>query len=217
MSSTQGSSPQPAAPDGVAHGANRSYWLVPVLRAVPAIVVGLGITFTEDHSPRIGLIAFGAFALVTGVIILVGSRRLPQDRVVRGVFVAQGAIAVASGVAAVMLWASGIGVLLLIVTVYAALTGVLELYAGLRLRGAAAARDWLTIGACTAVAAIVFVLTPPDSILVVGLVGAYGIILGVFLLIAGLSLKWAGEKPDESEPPQEDPPSSDPAEREASA
>lgn len=217
MSSTQGASARPASPAGAPLGADRPYWPVPVLRAVPAIVVGLGITFMEDHSPRIGLIAFGAFALVTGVIVLVGNRRLPADRVVRGVFVAQGAIAVASGVAAAMLWASGVGVLLLLVTVYAALTGVLELYAGLRLRGAAAARDWLTIGAYTAVAAIVFVLTPPDSVLVVGLVGAYGIILGVFLLIAGLSLKWAEEKPDESEPPQADPTPSDPAEREASA
>lgn len=176
--------------------------MVPVLRAIPAIVVGVIITFTEDHGPRIGLIAFGAFALASGAILLIGSLRTVTDPVLRGVFIAQGAISLIGGAASVLLWESGIGVLLLIVTVFAALTGVLELYAGLRSRGTAPSRDWLTVGAYTAVAALVFVLIPPDSILVIGLIGAYAIILGVFLLIAGLSLKWGSDRPGERDPAQ---------------
>lgn len=178
---------------------NRAYWLVPVLRAIPAIVVGLIITFSEDHGPRIGLIAFGLFALVSGAILLVGSLRAVTDQVVRRMFVAQATISLIAGAAAVALWDSRIGVLLLIVTVYAALTSVLELYAGLRSRGAAPARDWLTVGAYTAVAAIVFVLIPPDSILTIGLIGAYAVILGVFLIIAGLSLKWGTAEKGEAD------------------
>jgi uncharacterized membrane protein HdeD (DUF308 family) len=122
------------------------------------------------------------------------------DRVARGVLAAQAIISLAAGIAALLLWGSGIGVLLFIVTVFAALTGVLELYAGLRSRGAEPARDWLTVGAYTAVAALVFVLIPADPILATGLIGAYGIILGVFLLIAGFSLKWGSDKPGASDP-----------------
>lgn len=170
-----------------------------MLRAIPAVVVGLIITFLEDHSPRIGLVAFGVFALISGVVLLVGSLRTLTDQVLRGVFIAQAGISIVIGASALAFWASGIGVLLFIVTVYAALTGALELYAGLRSRGAAPARDWATVGSYTAVAAIVFVLIPPDSILATGLIGAYGLILGVFLVIAGLSLKWASEKPDETD------------------
>ncbi|MHA6669700.1 DUF308 domain-containing protein [Homoserinimonas sp. A447] len=177
-----------------------AYWLVPVLRAIPAVLVGLIITFTEDHSPRIGLIGFGVFAFISGVVLLAGSLKTITDPVARGVFIAQASIALISGAAAVALWDSGIGVLLFVVTVYAALTGALELYAGLRARGAAAARDWVSVGAYTAVAAIVFVLIPPDSILATGLIGAYVIILGVFLLIGGLSLKWAADKQGEPGP-----------------
>jgi uncharacterized membrane protein HdeD (DUF308 family) len=169
-----------------------------VLRAIPAVVVGIIIAFTEDHSPRVGLISFGVFALVTGIILLGGVKLAPADRVLRGVFIAQGAIAVAAGLAALLLWEAGIGILLLIVTVYAAFTGALEAYAGLRARGSGPSRDWLTVGAYTAVAAVVFVLIPPDPILATGLIGAYGVILGVFLVIAGLSLKWATDKPDDS-------------------
>jgi uncharacterized membrane protein HdeD (DUF308 family) len=172
-----------------------AYWLVLVLRAIPAAAVGLLITFMEDHSPRVGLIAFGVFAVTSGLVLLVGTVTTVLDRTVRGVLIGQGVISVVTGGAAIVLWGSSIGMLLFIVTIYAALTGVLELYAGIRSRGAQPARDWVTVGAYTAVAAIVFVLIPPDSILATGLVGAYGIVLAVFLLIAGLSLKWADEAP----------------------
>ena len=114
--------------------------------------------------------------------------------------IAEAVIALIAGAAALLLVSSGIGVLLFIVTVYAAMAGVLELYAGLRARGAAQARDWVTVGGFTALAAIIFVLIPPDPILATGLIGAYAMVLGVFLVIAGLSLKWAAAKPGEAEP-----------------
>lgn len=199
VTSSEGSSPQRPHWAKPGTGADAAYWLVPVLRAVPAVAVGLVITFLEDHSSRTGLIAFGAFALATGVVVLIGTIKLLADRVVRGVLIAQGAIAAASGIAALVLWQAGIGVLLFAITVYAALTGVLELYAGLRSRGVAPARDWLTVGAFTAVAAVVFVLIPPDPILTTGLIGAYGVILGVFLMIAGLTLKWDAGKPQQKD------------------
>src|SRR5690606_17728137 len=159
------------------------------------LIVGLIITFTEDHSPHIGLIAFGAFALISGLVLLVGAFRTIFDRVVRGTLSGQGVISVVTGGAAIALSGRGLSVLLFIVTVYAGRTGVLELYAGIRSHGVPPARDWVTVGAYTAIAAIVFVLIPPDSILTTGLIGAYAIILGVFLLIAGLSLKWAPAAP----------------------
>jgi len=176
-----------------------SHWLVTVLRALPALAVGLIITFMQNHSAQVGLIAFGSFAVASGAILLVGSLRTLRSGVVRGVLITQGAISVASGATALVLWGAGIAVLLLVVTVFAALTGALETYAGLRARGLLPARDWLTVGVYTAVAAIVFVLIPPDAILTTGLIGAYTAILGVFLTIAGLSQKWANDKPSDAD------------------
>jgi uncharacterized membrane protein HdeD (DUF308 family) len=196
VSETQRSASQRPNPDTPTPGnpvVSPAYWLVLVLRAIPAVTVGLIITFMEDHSPHVGLISFGVFALVSGLVVLVGALQAVRDRVVRRMLLGQGVISIITGAAALALWGSSIGVLLFIVTVYAALTGALELYSGIRSRGNPPARDWVTIGAYTAIAAIVFVLIPPDSILTTGLIGAYAIILGVFLLIAGLSLKWAGD------------------------
>ena len=46
-----------------------AYWPVAVLRAIPAAVLGLVITFAADHSAGLGLVSFGVFALVSGVLL----------------------------------------------------------------------------------------------------------------------------------------------------
>lgn len=174
-----------------------AYWPVPIARAIPAIVVGLVITFSANHTPQLGLIAFGAFAVLTGLVLGWGALRL-SDRVLRGVSNAQGVVALLTGVVALAFTTSGLGLLLFLVTAFAAVTGFLELYAGLRARGRhPSSLDWLAVGGFTAVAALVFLLIPLDSVQTVGLFGAYGILVGLFLVIAGLSLKWAN--PDAAE------------------
>lgn len=175
----------PAVPDRTA------YWPVPIVRALPAVAVGLVITFSANHTPQLGLVAFGAFAVLTGLALGWGALRL-SDRVLCGVSIAQGAVAVVTGVVALAFTTSGLGLLLFLVTAFAAVTGFLELYAGLRARGRhPSSRDWLAVGGFTAVAALVFLLIPLDSVQTVGLFGAYGVLVGLFLVIAGLSLKWA--------------------------
>lgn len=186
-----------AVPQGAA------YWPVPIARAVPAIAVGLVITFSANHTPQLGLIAFGAFAVLTGLVLAWGALRLP-DRVLRGVSLAQGVIAVVTGVVALAFSTSGLGLLLFLVTAFAAGSGFLELYAGLRARGRhPSSRDWLVVGGFTAIAALVFLLIPLDSVQTVGLFGAYGILVGLFLAIAGFSLKW--ESPSRAEQHAADP------------
>ena len=167
-----------------------AYWPVPLVRAVPALAVGLYITFSPDHSAALGLVLFGAFALISGVLLVVLRGRL-ADRVVRGNFVTQGISGAVLGVIALAFHGGGLGLLLLLLTAFMAITGFLELYSGLRARRhPGASRDWLFVGAFTAVAALVFLLIPQSAILTIGLFGAYGIMVGVYLGIAGFSLKW---------------------------
>jgi uncharacterized membrane protein HdeD (DUF308 family) len=168
----------------------RAYWPVPLTRAVPAGILGLYITFSADHSARLGLVLFGGFALVSGAILLLLRDRL-ADRVVRGNFVVQGALAAFLGALALVFNGGGLGLMLLLLPAFMAITGFLELYSGLRARRhPGASRDWLTVGAFTAAAALVFLLIPQDSVLAIGLLGAYGILLCVYLVIGALSLKW---------------------------
>jgi len=170
-------------------------WLLPVTRGALAIIPSVVITFSQDHSAALGLAVFGWWALVAGVVVGALSARLVADRTARWTFVANGVVTAAAGLVALQLAATpsaGVAVFTYMVAVWAAVTGILELFAGIRARGrVAAARDWLAVGGLTAVLALAFVLLPLDPVTAVGLFGAYLVVAGVLLVIGGLSLKWA--------------------------
>lgn len=175
---------------------NHRYWPVPIIRALPALLATIVITFSQDHSAQLGLIVFGCFAIATGVLLAGFSHRRMPRGTARTLVISQGVIGVLAGVGALLLNAAGVGVFLYLVSVWAAVTGFLELYSGVRVKpGNALSRDWLIAGAMTAILAIVFLLIAPDSVTAVGLFGAYAAILGVYLMIAGFSLKWAAQAP----------------------
>lgn len=184
-------------------------WYVPVARAVPAIALALLITFSADHSAPLGYLAFGLFGVVAGAVLTAAALRSAATGITRTVTLAQGILTVLAGVVALALPNGGLPFLVFLVTAFAAITGMLELYLGLRNRGRSpSSRDWVFVGALTALLAILVLLVPPGfsqsfvgpdgvdrqltaSVIVVGALGAYWAILGVYLVIAGLSIKWA--------------------------
>ncbi|GAA2226122.1 hypothetical protein N1031_04055 [Herbiconiux moechotypicola] len=166
------------------------YWGVPVARAIPFIVTALVITFTSNHSAQVGLLAYGVFAIVSGVIVGALSWRYVVEKPVRVAFVIQGASGVVFGALALVMNGGGLGFLLFCATMNSAISGFLELYVGLRTTKNPASRDWAIVGALTVVFALVLIFFPTDPVFVVGMLGAYGAIVGLFLVIAGLSLRW---------------------------
>lgn len=184
-------------------------WYVPLARAIPALALAVVITFSADHSSPLGLVAFGIYAVVTGAVLTASALRLGSKGVVRTVTFAQGILSVLAGIVSLALPAAGLPFFVFLLTAFAAVTGFLELYLGLRSRGrSSSSRDWVFVGALTALLAVVVLLVPPGfsqsftgpddvprvltaSVIVVGALGAYFAILGVFLVIAGLSLRWA--------------------------
>nr|BFF16039.1 hypothetical protein GCM10025699_73420 [Microbacterium flavescens] len=147
--------------------------------------------------------------MLMGLALALGAvARLGSDPSSRTLQVVQGVVGVVVGALALVFAQSGLPVLVALVIAWALVTGALELVAGLRRRGRSPlARDWTTVGAITLVLGLVFLVVPPDysqqlggieeidgvltsSTVLVGLLGAYGALIGVFLVIAGLSLKW---------------------------
>ncbi|WP_022881943.1 DUF308 domain-containing protein [Gryllotalpicola ginsengisoli] len=171
------------------------YWLAQFARAVVALAAGAAITFDQGHSAALGLGVFSAFAILGGLVTC-WSGFLVTDASFRALFAVQGLVGVAAGVVALVVRSGGLGALLYTVSVWALITGVLELLAGWRARrrldeAAAVSRDWLLAGIATVVLAIVYLVIPPEHRLVVGLLGAYAVIIGVYLAIGAFSLKWA--------------------------
>lgn len=180
-------------------------WVVPVLRAVPALVLGLVITFSPDHSAAFGLVAFGLYALVAGAVLLVSALRGLFEAGARLLFVLQAIVTLLAGIAAMVLPGGGTPYLVWVLSAWAVLAGALELVNGLRHRRTSpAARDWILTGALTLLLGVAVLLVPPglaisyagpdevtrvltDAIVVVGMLGAWAVIVGVQLAIAAVS------------------------------
>lgn len=167
-----------------------SYWGVPVARAIPFVITALVITFLSNHSAQVGLLAYGVFAIVSGALVGVLSWRTLTERSLRINFLIQGISGVVFGTLALAFNGGGLGFLLFCATMNSAITGFLELYAGLRSAKHPAARDWSIVGALTVLFALVLIFFPTDPVFAVGIFGAYAAIVGLFLIIGGLSLRW---------------------------
>lgn len=176
-------------------------WIAPLVRAVPAIVLAIVITFSADHSSALGLLTFGIFGVVSGIAIGIFAL-LGAAGPGRTIQLIQAVITLLAGIAAVAVTGGGLPYLVLILSAWAATTGFLELYLGLRARREPGARDHIFLGALTVVLAIAVLVVPPDfvqpfafdevtgqvtaSVVIVGLLGAYWAILGIFLVIAAV-------------------------------
>lgn len=187
---------------------------MPLARAVPAVALAAVITFSAEHSAALGLVTFGVFGLASGAVILVAALRSTRAGVVRPLLVVQGGLGIVAGAASLAVPGAGLPFLVFLVTAFAVITGFLELYLGLRGRRTGAspfARDRIFLGGLTVLLAIAVLLVPPGfvqsftgpdgvaraltaSIVVVGLLGAYWAINGVYLVIAALSLKWGTDQ-----------------------
>jgi hypothetical protein len=181
-------------------------WSLTLLRAVPAAIVAMVITFSADHSAYLGLMALGGLAVFSGLVILGGAVRSAFSRVP---FAIQGGLLVVGGVLALVFNDGGLATLLPLTAALFGVTGLIELVVGVRARGhVVGARDYIFVGGISALFAVVVLLVPADfvevisipdkvvppltaSVMVVGLLGAYAAIVAVYLVIAGLSLKWA--------------------------
>lgn len=195
------------------HGAGvpRRAWVSMLARAVPALIAAAVITFSPDHSPWMGLTVFGGASLLGGILVAfeaIGIQRHPT----RGLTFARGVLTAAAGAIALVLaavhgLAAPASALILLVAAWALVTGVIELIAGWRARRLGPlGRDAFATGALTLLLGLLVAIVPPDlrieyggveqvegaltaSTQAVGLIGAYFALLGVLLIIEGLTLR----------------------------
>jgi uncharacterized membrane protein HdeD (DUF308 family) len=168
------------------------YFVLELIRASLLVVFGLVIAFTQRHTASFGLITFGVFLLVLSVSFAVLMVGIKQPAQARGLHVWQALVSLVVGALAIALYQAGIVFLLWAIVLWAVLTGVAEIFAGWRMpSGHPLRRDWIAQGGMTVVLALVIVVQPADSVAVVGFLGAWAIIQGVYATIAGLSSRWA--------------------------
>jgi uncharacterized membrane protein HdeD (DUF308 family) len=174
-------------------------------RALLALALGLAITFTTGHTAEFGLVAFGMYAVLSGLLLLVAwfGPRAPAEA--RTSFRAQAAVTLIAGVVALAAPDGGMAYLVWVLSGWAIVTGALELVSGIRFRHRSASwADWTAVGALTVLLGLIALLLPPDiadaftgdrgvtglltsAIIVTGMLGAWGVLTGVLQAIAAAS------------------------------
>ena len=159
-------------------------------RAVVAAVLAAVVTFTDYHGPLFGLIVLGAFSVVFGVVTAVGVRALPPLRSSRLLAGARAAVLIVGGIVALVLAHGG---LVTLVTVQAAIflaAGALEVVSGVRRDGAREiAGDAIVVGGLQVIVGFLLVVLDRDAVFTVGVLGAWGAVVAVYLGIAAVSLR----------------------------
>lgn len=168
-----------------------AYWVVSFVRSITLVATALVIAFTSGHSAQFGLVVFGVMAVVKSVSLGALSTALDGSTQARGLHLWQSLVSLVIGALAIGLSSAGTVFLLWAIVLWALLAGAAEMFVGWRLpRGAALRTDWLVQGGMTVILALVVLSQPADSVAVIGFLGAWAIILGVYLAIAGFSARF---------------------------
>ncbi|WP_435748306.1 acyl-CoA synthetase [Microbacterium sp. PMB16] len=161
---------------------------VQLLRALFAAVAALMITFSSDHSAPVGLSVFSGFVLVTSLVqVLAAWLVLPAGS--RWSYVLLAAIGIVAGmVSGIPPWRSD-DLFFIVVSAWAIVSGGVELLAGIRSRrtGDQLSRDAVTVGAFGILLGVVLLLIPAGFVqeYTIDKAGTFvlsGIILGVGML-----------------------------------
>lgn len=160
-----------------------------ILRAIPTLIAACVITFSGNHGAVLGLVVFLSFAFLVAPTLLLTIVIVPLTGVSRTMVGIQSIATISAGAVAAASLTGGLTALTLTMSIWAAITGAVELYAGIRCADRAVGREWLVLGGFTAIFAIVEAVLPLNDVYAVGIFGAYAMIVGLFLVIAGISLR----------------------------
>jgi uncharacterized membrane protein HdeD (DUF308 family) len=167
------------------------WWWTFILRGVLAILFGI-IAFIAPPATIAALVLlFGAWALVDGVFDIVGAlQHRTMDRS-WWLKILGGAVSIIAGLLALIFPEIAAGALLLLISAWSIVSGVVEIALAIRLREQITGELWLAIaGALSIVFGVLLFLFPTAGALtIVWIIGAFAIAFGVSMLILGWRLR----------------------------
>lgn len=151
-----------------------------LVRAVALFIAGFIITFTAAyHDTAFSIVLFVATVLAVGLLDLALSRSTKHHR---RLAIARAVIAV---LAALGLFVSPtIKSFALVVTLWAAVTAVLEVWAGWASTNSSGNRELRWSGIFAGIAAILVLVLPATPVSIIGVFGGYCFVVGTFIGIA---------------------------------
>jgi uncharacterized membrane protein HdeD (DUF308 family) len=166
-------------------------WKALAARGVLAILFGLfALTRPGTALPTL-VMGFGLAVLLSGILAIVAGVRAEENRERSWPLVSEGVIAIAVGLVALLRPEAAARLWLFVVSGYVFVSGILHIFAAIRLRRDMRDETVLIInGVLTAAFGVVMVLLPWTGLLALTwLLGASSLLFGALLLVVALRLR----------------------------
>jgi uncharacterized membrane protein HdeD (DUF308 family) len=171
-------------------------WWVFVLRGIVAILFGVFAFMRPGMTVEFLVYLFGYWALLDGVLALLGSIGAAEAHEPWWPLVLMGLLGIAAGIVTLR-WPQITAVALyLIIAYWSILLGILGIVAAIRLRDLIPGEGWFIAGGLASIVfGVLLVIYPVSGLLtVIWLIGFYAVIFGIASLMFGFRLKGlAGE------------------------
>jgi uncharacterized membrane protein HdeD (DUF308 family) len=165
-----------------------------LLRGVVAILFGAIALVWPGLTLEVLVLFFGAYVLVDGVFAIIAAltHRTGHDR--WWVLLLEGLVGIAAGIITFFLPGVATLALIYIIALWAIVTGVLEIIAGIGLRKEIQGEWLLAISGIVSLGLGVLLLVFPSAgeVTIIWLIGVYAILFGLMLLGLGLRLRRLG-------------------------
>jgi len=167
------------------------WWWTFILRGVLAILFGI-IAFISPPATIAALVLlFGAWALVDGVFDIVEVIRDRGRHRSWWLALLEGLVGIVAGLLALAFPALAAGALLLLISAWAIVSGVIEIVMAIRLREQITGELWLAIagGLSIVFGVLLFAFPVSGALTIVWLIGGFAIAFGISMIILGWRLR----------------------------
>jgi uncharacterized membrane protein HdeD (DUF308 family) len=171
-------------------------WRALGLRGLVALLFGLLVLFWPDLVLAVLTLLFGLYAVVDGSITLVPALRTSDRGAQRWLPLAEGAVGLIAGLAALLWTGVTSNGLLYAIAAWAMLTGILKILTAILLR-AEVENGWLLGGSgalSVLFGVLLALLTGSDLSSLAPLVGAFAVVVGLALIVFAFRLRDRGRQ-----------------------
>lgn len=170
-------------------------WWVVALRGVIAIIFGLICFFFTPAAILAAVLFFSAYMLVDGVLAIVSGVKAARNGQRWGLLILEGIVDIAAGVIAFAWPGMAALVFVLLIGIWAVISGALLVYAAFSLK-LDHGRWWLALAGVASIVfgILLFVAPVIGAVVLTWWIGAYAVAFGILLLILGFKLR--GKKAD---------------------
>ena len=171
------------------------WWWAFILRGLLAIAFGVLAFIAPAWGLAILVALFGVWALIDGVTTLwtgIQSRRTNRNWWLE---ILEGAASVLVGLIALVLPGFAAGILVLLIAVWAIVTGAFQIWNAIRLRNEIRGEFWLGLAGAASIlfGVLLFLFPAPGALTLVWLIGSGAIVIGAFLVVMGWRLRGVHE------------------------